>query len=167
MRYIIGLGSNKGDKGEFLRRATEFLSTLGKVILKSSIYETTPVGMEPGSDNFYNSVNVLDTEITPEIMLQYIKKFENKMGRSTVNSHMNPREIDIDILFADRIVLRTHLLTIPHPELHNRRFVLEPLAEILPEFIHPVSGKTVTELLDKLKTGEEIKIVKTDTSESS
>jgi len=162
MRYILALGSNLEDKRSFLRKGVEYLSNLGTVIMESSIYETSPVGMEDGTENFFNSIIVLEAEIDPEIMIVRIKEFEKKAGRSLVNSHMRPRELDIDIIFADNMIINTPALTIPHPRLEKRKFVLAPLAEILPEQTHPITGKTIIELLDKLNTEEEIRIVKAE-----
>ena len=156
-----------GNRRGFLRKSIKYLSTLGTIVSESSIYETSPVGMEAGTEKFFNSVVLIDSEITPEVMIVYIKRFEKKMGRNIVVSHLESRQIDIDIIFAGNTIIKTKALEIPHPELHKRKFVLEPLVEILPEFIHPVSGKTMKELLDKLKNREEIKIVKTDNSDPS
>ncbi|MEN8222780.1 MAG: 2-amino-4-hydroxy-6-hydroxymethyldihydropteridine diphosphokinase [Acidobacteriota bacterium] len=167
MRYILSLGSNKGDRKDFITKGFLFLSTLGNVINKSSLYETSPVGMNTETRNFYNAVTIIESGIDPSDFLKKIKTFENSMGRASLNSHMQPREIDIDILFADKLVVNTASLTIPHPELENRKFVLAPLAEILPDHIHPVSGQTVKELLGRLKTGEKIRIVKTEERSAS
>ncbi len=167
MRYILSLGSNIGDRENFLKKGSHFLSTLGNIVIESSMYETSPEGMPSGTRNFINTVIVIETKISPMELLKNIKELEKREGRNTLNSHMKPRQIDIDILFAGDTILNTPELTIPHPEIKSRKFVLVPLAEILPEFIDPVSGKKVKELLDKLTTGEEIKIVKTDSNYKS
>ena len=104
-----------GNKMGFIRKGVEFLSTQGTIVSESSIYETSPVGMEPGTENFFNSVVLIDSKITPEVMIERIKKFEKEMGRNIVDSHMKSRKIDIDIIFAGNEIIKTNTLEIAHP----------------------------------------------------
>ena len=129
------------------------------------MYKTAPLGMGPGAAEFLNQVMVVEANIPPKTLLRRIKEFEKGCGRELENSHMSPREIDIDILFAGSEIIHTPDLTIPHPEIENRRFVLFPLWEILPRLVHPVSGKTVEEMFADLGTAESVIQIKTEESQ--
>ena len=161
MRYVLSLGSNLGNRSKFINSAINFLSMTGTLTARSSLYETTPVGMKANTRSFYNCIVVLESDIETEGMLKKIKQFEKSIGRGPANSHMKPRQIDIDILFVDEIITNTFSLTIPHPEIGNRKFILEPLNEIIPDFTHPVSGKTIKTLLEKLNSDENVRLIKT------
>jgi len=150
--YYLSLGSNMGDRLFHLEKALEFLETIGQVIRKSSIVETEPVGMAPGTERFLNMAVEMDSHLRPEKLLNEIKRFEKEMGRDIEHSHNLPRVIDIDILMAGDWVIQTESLTIPHKEMANRLFVLEPLNEIAPELIHPVLKKTIHRLLYEKNT---------------
>ncbi len=163
MKYILSLGSNKGDRHKFIRRGIAFLSKLGKITSESSIYETSPVGMGDHANYFMNSVIVLESSIEPYDLLNSIKQFERNTGRNLVNSHLQPRKIDIDILFADDLRINSPILTIPHPEIEKRRFILEPLSEIIPDFTHPVSGLSIRELLNNLVSDEKVNLYDLET----
>ena len=157
MLYYLALGSNMGDRLSNIRRATAFLKTIGTVLKVSSIYETLPVAMAPGAENFYNLVLCLDSHLSPHDLLKAAKEFEKKMGRDVTSptaSHNKPRTMDIDILLAGDRVIDTRELAIPHKEMHNREFVLVPLNEIAPAAIHPVLKQRITEILSRLKTPE-------------
>lgn len=150
MRYFLSLGSNLGHKYHNLVQALSLLKKEKIKILKnSSIYETQPVDylQQP---KFYNQVVEVETVLKPLDLLELIKKIEGKMGRKD-NVPKGPRIIDIDILLAEDFVLSSDRLTIPHPRLSQRNFVLIPLAEISPESCHPVLKKTIKELLDSSK----------------
>ena len=145
----LGLGSNLEDREANLRRALELLSTDVKVAKVSPTYDTAPIG-NTDQPRFLNLVCEAKTPLSPPHLLTFVKNIETKMGR-TSGPRNSPRPIDIDILFYGDLVLETSALVIPHPRLMERAFVLAPLADIAPDFKHPVSGKTVRQMLRGLK----------------
>ncbi len=153
MRKVVylSLGSNLGDREGNLQAALERLATLGEVVAVSSIYETEPVDFarQPW---FLNCAVALATEKMPKQFLAGLQAIEKQMGRQRTQPK-GPRIIDLDILLFGNSIVKTAGLTIPHPALHQRRFVLEPLAEIAPEQRHPVFKRTVRELRDALPAG--------------
>jgi 2-amino-4-hydroxy-6-hydroxymethyldihydropteridine diphosphokinase len=140
---FIGLGSNVGDRHFYLQNAIELLQL--KVLRNSSLYETEPVGYLDQSW-FLNSVILIETDITPVELLLRCQQVENRLGRKR-EIPKGPRTIDLDILFFHQLILDTPQLIVPHPAIQDRRFVLEPLEEIAPAFMHPVWNKTVSQLL--------------------
>lgn len=142
----LSLGSNLGDRNDYLKQALHFLGEMvDKTVSESAIYEYPPWGYN--SDNFFlNMAVILNTSRTPEDLLGLIKGIESKMGRESANNGYSDRSIDIDIIFYDDLVLESDSLTIPHPLMHKRKFVLEPMSEIAPDKIHPVIGVAVKEL---------------------
>jgi len=141
----LALGSNLGDRQANLKQAIASLSPQMDVKAKSRVYETPPWGYTD-QPTFLNQVVKVDTYVGPEPLLKHLKRLEIALGR--VPSFQNgPRLIDIDILFYDDLVLNTPSLVIPHPQMHERAFVLMPLNDIAPALSHPSIGKTVSEML--------------------
>lgn len=154
--YYLGLGANLGDRQSRLVAAVAFLQGCGRVLKRSSVYETTPLGM-PGSGLFLNMVLALESPLPPAELLAKCKEHEAAQGRDLENSHYRDRPIDIDILLAGDLVLVTPELTVPHPRLGERGFVLVPLFEIAPKLVHPLEKATVARLISRLKGGEKIR----------
>jgi len=151
----LSLGSNVGDRAANLRSAIRRLTTLGQVEGISSFYETEPVEFT-AQPWFLNCVVKLDTEKMPKQLLSGILDVEQQMGRRRTQKK-GPRTIDIDILLFGNSIIETKGLTVPHPALHERRFVLEPLAEIAPDVRHPAFKRTIRELRDTLPPGQAVR----------
>jgi 2-amino-4-hydroxy-6-hydroxymethyldihydropteridine diphosphokinase len=153
----LSLGSNVGDRENHLREAIQRLETAGHVVSVSSFYETEPVEFtEQGW--FLNCAVALESAKTPEQLMAAVLQIEREMGRRRTQNK-GPRNIDIDILLFGDAVIDSTELSIPHPAMQQRRFVLEPLAEIVPEAWHPVAKKTVRELLGGLPVGQAVRRV--------
>ena len=145
----LGLGTNEGNKEENIRGAIEELShLLGTPTAVATIIETEPWGFK--SDNsFLNTVVAFNTTLAPEEILKATQEIERRLGRTkkSIDGCYSDRPIDIDILLYGNRVIESEHLTIPHPLLHKRLFVLQPLAQIAPGLIHPILGKSITRLL--------------------
>jgi 2-amino-4-hydroxy-6-hydroxymethyldihydropteridine diphosphokinase len=156
----LSLGSNLGDRAANLRTALDKLAGMGNIVAVSSFYETEPVELT-AQPWFLNCAAKLDTEKMPRQLIAGILNLEQSMGRQRKQAK-GPRIIDIDILLFGSSVIEIPSLTVPHPKLHERRFVLEPLADIAPDVRHPVLKRTVRELRDALPAGQTVKRVVTD-----
>jgi 2-amino-4-hydroxy-6-hydroxymethyldihydropteridine diphosphokinase len=145
MAKVIGVGSNMGDRLGNVRRALEHLRAIGRVSLVSRVYESEPVGFKP-QGKFLNLALALETELGPHKLLGGLKAVEEALGR-VESVRDGPRVVDLDLLFYDDAIVDDEFLTVPHPRLHLRGFVLFPLADIIPDFIHPILGESVADLL--------------------
>ena len=148
-RVYLGLGTNSGNKQDNLQRAIEALSlALGLPAACSSFMESEPWGFE-SKNSFLNCVVAFDTHLSPTELLCTTEEIERRLGRTkkSIGGQYSDRTIDIDILFYGNKVIKSERLTVPHPLLHLRNFVLQPLHEIAPQFIHPTMGRTIGELL--------------------
>jgi 2-amino-4-hydroxy-6-hydroxymethyldihydropteridine diphosphokinase len=158
----IALGANLGDRERTLRSAIAALRQLGTVEAISSFYETAPVGLVEQPD-FLNAVVALRTQLPPQELMTALLHIEQQHGRDrSVSVPKGPRTLDLDLLSYGDLVMETPSLTVPHPALAERRFVLIPLAEIAPQWRHPVCGKTAAELLAGLShdDGESVQTVR-------
>jgi 2-amino-4-hydroxy-6-hydroxymethyldihydropteridine diphosphokinase len=150
------LGSNLGDRAAHLRMAINKLSSIGTVTKCSSFYETEPVEFT-NQPEFLNCAVELETASNPHQILDAILQIERETGRDrSTQPPKGPRTIDIDLLLAGDAVINTPQLVVPHPAMQDRRFVLEPLAEIAPDAIHPLLHSTVRELVERLAPGQAI-----------
>jgi 2-amino-4-hydroxy-6-hydroxymethyldihydropteridine diphosphokinase len=141
----LALGTNLGDRPGNLQNAIAGLPPVVTVLESSPVYKTLPWGVTD-QPAFLNMVIKAETHSEPLELLKQLKLLETRLGRLP-SIRYGPRLIDIDLLFYDDLILNTAELTIPHPNLHERAFVLVPLSDLAPEFIHPVTGKTVRQLL--------------------
>ncbi len=151
----LSLGSNLGDREAHLRDALARLEANGSIVALSSFYETEPVDFTDQAW-FLNCAVALETAESPEELIAAILSIERQMGRKRIQ-RKGPRTIDIDLLLFDDAIVDSPALTIPHPAMHERRFVLQPLAEIAPQARHPVRNKTIQELLDALPAGQAVR----------
>lgn len=148
----LSLGSNLGDRLRLIQEAVAALTVeAGPVTALSSLYETEPWGFS-SPHRFFNVALALETTLSPETLLAVTQRIERDLGRThkSVDGRYADRTIDIDLLFVGDAVLDTPALTLPHPRLHLRRFVLEPLCEIAPALLHPLLRKSVSQLLAEL-----------------
>jgi 2-amino-4-hydroxy-6-hydroxymethyldihydropteridine diphosphokinase len=151
----LSLGSNVGAREKHLDGAIARLHAHGRVVSVSSLYETEPIEFT-NQAWFLNCAMALETTETPEQLMASILRIEQEMGRQRIENK-GPRTIDIDILLFGDAILDTPALTVPHPAMHRRRFVLQPLAEIAPETRHPLLKKTIRELLEGLPEGQTVR----------
>lgn len=154
---FVGLGSNLGDRAATLDHAAEALARVGiRVRRCSSLYETQPIGGPP-QGWFLNQVIEAESDLTPEETLGACLEIETALGR-TREVHYGPRTIDLDVLLYGREIREGPVLTLPHPRLHERRFVLVPLCEIAPQARHPVLGLSATEMLERCADRSEVRL---------
>ncbi len=146
----IGIGSNLGDRRNNCLKAVEFLEAEGvKVLKRSSLYETEPWGVKD-QPRFMNMAVEAETEMAPRQFLALLKEIEDRMGRARTIK-WGPRTIDLDILLYDDMIISEPDLEIPHPLMHARDFVLEPLCEIAAQKVHPLFDRTIAELRDETR----------------
>ena len=153
MQVFVALGSNLGDSRQILLQAMDCLAAFStRPLLKSSLWQTTPVDCPPGSPPFLNAVVGLQPMPgeTPESLLEKLQALEKEFGRRPKKVMNEPRPLDLDLIAFDHTTRNTQHLILPHPRAHERRFVLEPLAEIAPDLILPGQSKTVAQLLEAL-----------------
>jgi 2-amino-4-hydroxy-6-hydroxymethyldihydropteridine diphosphokinase len=157
---FLGLGSNIDDRVAHINTATSLIGSCSEIkIVKSSlIYETEPWGIRNQSA-FCNQVLMLESSLSPEDLLTFVKEVEVKSGR-TQRDKWHEREIDVDILFYDNEVIFTEKFSLPHKEVQNRKFVLVPMCEIAEDFMHPVLNKSMRQLLNETKDISEVKLYK-------
>ena len=153
--YLL-TGGNKGDRRRFLLEAKkEIKSHCGSILQQSALYETAAWG-KTDQEDFLNQVFLVETKLGAHALMQVILQIEERMGRLRTEKY-GPRTIDIDILFFNHQTIHEPSLIIPHPQIQNRRFVLEPMNEIAPEFIHPVFQKPIHQLLLECKDESGVK----------
>ncbi len=169
MKVGIALGSNLGDRLANLRAARETIVDLvrqrkdspGRAsnkasVLVSPIYETDPIGCEPGASKFLNSVLEIEYDGDPTDLLQKLIRIEESLGRDRDHGRNVSRKIDIDLLYAGELNVENERLQLPHPRIHLRKFVLQPLADIRPELVLPNQTKTVRGLLAQIKDSTKV-----------
>jgi 2-amino-4-hydroxy-6-hydroxymethyldihydropteridine diphosphokinase len=159
MRTAVGLGSNLGDRFHNLRAARKAILGLSNVkppILSSPIYETDPVACERGAEKFLNAVVEFDYEEDPANLLEQLIRIEEGLGRRRDHAKNVSRTIDIDLLYCGSRKVEDERLELPHPRMHLRKFVLQPLADIRPDLILLGQRKTVSELLKELEKSREV-----------
>ncbi len=146
-KIILALGGNVGNVSETFDMAEKKIKdTIGKITLQSSLYKTEPWGNKK-QDDFLNEVIIAETSLTPAEVLKNIINIEKELGRQRKKEDQYaPRTIDIDILFYNKKIIDTNDLIVPHPKLHLRNFVLAPLSEVAPEFVHPLLNKKIKDL---------------------
>lgn len=159
---FIGFGSNLGNRIDYCDRAVTLLNLLphSRLVAVSSLYETEPVndGAAPGPEWFLNGVAQIETDIAPKSLLEIFREIERALGRDQDN-RKGPRTLDLDLLLYDDCILDDPALTIPHPRLHQRRFVLAPLVELDPDRQHPVLARSLRDLLAQLGNGPVVRLL--------
>jgi 2-amino-4-hydroxy-6-hydroxymethyldihydropteridine diphosphokinase len=163
MRTAVALGSNLGDRLENLRAARRQIIKLGDVrppVFSAGIYETEPVDCEPGASKFLNTVIEFDFEGDPGQLLEQLARIEESLGRKRDHPKNVSRRIDIDLLYCGDQRIDNERLQLPHPRMHLRRFVLQPLADVRAELVLPNQRKTVRELLTESdEPGEVVRLM--------
>ena len=150
MRAVLSLGSNLGDSESILSSAAEALNEVGEVIALSNFFLNRPVGGPPQPD-YLNAVLIIETQLEPEELLTVCQAIERVFGRTRDSDEVRwgPRTLDIDLITCDQLIRESEILTLPHPRMHERAFVLLPLAEIDPDYLL-TTGQTVVECLSEM-----------------
>ncbi len=156
MRAYIGIGSNLENRLEHFQKAVSLLSGIAglEILATSSIYETSPVLCEGGF--FYNAVLEVESSSNPIELMNHLLSVEKKMGRQR-EKNQQARVIDLDLLISENQIFKETILILPHPRMHERRFVLEPICELNPKLVHPILKKTFGELLIDLNDNHSVK----------
>ena len=156
-KVFLGLGGNIGNKRSNFKKVDELIETrLGKILDKSSVYETPPWGFQT-ENNFWNSVIIIETRLSPIDLLKQIHDIEDLFQREEPEGNYASREMDIDILYFDDNYIETENLIIPHPRMQQRKFVLVPLVEIAPDLKHPLLRLTSIQMLENCRDESIIK----------
>lgn len=154
----IGVGSNVGDRSGNIQKAILYLKESGVDVRRSSgVYESSAVGGPQGQKDYLNLVLEIDTALKPRELLVLLKNIEKRVGRQERLVRWDNREIDLDIICCEDVIVEEGDLVVPHPQMHKRFFVLKPLSELAPHWHHPVIKKDVTELLSEVKNMPEVK----------
>lgn len=158
-KVIAGLGSNMGDRLDALARAMEYIrSEAGEVTAASSVWETEPWGFE-ADEQFLNMVIIIETVLEPWQLMQLFRSIEGRMGRRrSGRGSYESRIVDLDILLWEGRIISMPVLEVPHPRLADRRFVLEPLYEVAPAAVHPVTGLSVAEMLEMCDDRSDVRL---------
>ena len=167
-RSFIGIGSNLGDRAANFREAIARITAIPdtRIVRQSSIYETEPMGDLKGA--FLNGVVEVETELSAEVLMRRLLALERIMGRKRVKGRKQsrgkyrPRIIDLDLLFFNKETIDTRILKVPHPRLHERRFVLAPMSELAPALIHPKLNASISEMLAGLKSPFRVTLARAD-----
>ncbi len=167
-RAFIGIGSNLGDRAGNYREAIARIAAIPdtRIVRQSSIYETEPMGDLKGA--FLNGVIEVETELPAEVLMRRLLALERIMGRKRVKGRKpprgkyRPRIIDLDLLFFNKETIDTRILKVPHPRLHERRFVLAPMSELAPALIHPKLNASISEMLAGLKSPFRVTLARAD-----
>jgi 2-amino-4-hydroxy-6-hydroxymethyldihydropteridine diphosphokinase len=150
-KVFLGIGGNIGNKHNNFKKVLQFIEKeLGEIKKKSSVYETPPWGFDT-KDNFWNQVIMIETDLSPLLLLSGIYNIEKQFGRTRKSADYSSREMDIDILYYDDLYLESENLIIPHPKMQLRKFVLVPLNEIAPGLKHPLLRFTSFQMLENCK----------------
>ena len=164
--YIL-FGANMGDKNQIFAQACQLINNrCGRIAKVSEVYESEPWGFE-ADEWFLNRVIVLETELDPECLLVELLEIERELGRVRHPDRQGyaSRTADLDILYFGNRIINTETLTVPHPRLHLRRFVLEPLCEVNPDFVHPTLQMTQVELLQLCPDNSVVRVIKPNNDE--
>src|SRR5436853_44446 len=154
VRCLIALGSNQGDRAQHLLKAIELLRSQPKIAVAqvSSFHLTSPVGGPPGQDAYFNAAAVVNADLTPAELLNSLLSIEKKLGRVR-SERWGPRTIDLDLLLCGDQLVEIPEITVPHPRMHERRFVLAPAAEIAADWVHPLRKQAIGQMLAALPPG--------------
>ncbi|MFM8789391.1 MAG: 2-amino-4-hydroxy-6-hydroxymethyldihydropteridine diphosphokinase [Chthoniobacterales bacterium] len=165
MKTGIALGSNLGDRRAQIAVGRDFVLSLHEGVeapLCSGLYETEPVDCAPGTAAFFNAVVEIETSLAPLDLLQKLRDYEQASGRNERRAKNSPREIDLDLLYADNLRLASPALVLPHPRMTSRRFVLQPLSDICADLVLPGQSASIAQLLSALPPEPAVRLVARD-----